>query len=449
MRRCLIIAGVFPPYGGCGALRVVKLCKYLPAHGWQVDVIAPRGRAGWHLDAGLATELGSTRVYRVGAPHLAAGEHLRQQAKGLGSLGHAGRVLRATMRGARVIRDSVAIPDEYLGWAGAALLRARRLVSVNRIDAVITTSFPYSAHLAGLALRRLGGPPWLADLRDPWVGNWFRAHSAPWQRGLDEILEREVAHTADAMTVVTPGMATMMRHRYASLDGRLHVATNGYDPADFERHGEGSDRHGEGSTCHGEGSDRRVFTAVYIGTFDAKLRPITPMLGALLRLAQQVPSLQDRFRFRVIGGADLATVEEIERWSRTTGSRVAITIEPFVPHPQAIRAMQEADCLFLSVAAGAGWMLTSKIFEYLASGQPILAAVPEGDCRDLLHRCGNSVLCDPADVEAVAAALAAAVSGGRLCVERPLDTVAVAENSHPRLARRIARILDSITEAAC
>ena len=35
----------------------------------------------------------------------------------------------------------------------------------------------------------------------------------------------------------------------------------------------------------------------------------------------------------------------------------------------------------------------------MASGRPILAAVPDGDARDFLSQCGTALLCRPDDVE--------------------------------------------------
>jgi glycosyltransferase involved in cell wall biosynthesis len=42
-----------------------------------------------------------------------------------------------------------------------------------------------------------------------------------------------------------------------------------------------------------------------------------------------------------------------------------------------------------------------KTYEYLGSGRPILAAVPDGDARDILSRVGHAHLCRPDDVDAM------------------------------------------------
>jgi glycosyltransferase involved in cell wall biosynthesis len=50
-------------------------------------------------------------------------------------------------------------------------------------------------------------------------------------------------------------------------------------------------------------------------------------------------------------------------------------------------------------------VVPSKTYEYLASGRPILAAVPDGDARDLLAAAGTALLCRPKDVDGIVAAI--------------------------------------------
>jgi hypothetical protein len=73
--------------------------------------------------------------------------------------------------------------------------------------------------------------------------------------------------------------------------------------------------------------------------------------------------------------------------------------------------MRSADLLFLpmhDLPRGArASIVPGKTYEYVASGRPILAGVPDGDARDLLARAGTATLCRPDDVGAMAAALEA------------------------------------------
>jgi glycosyltransferase involved in cell wall biosynthesis len=50
-------------------------------------------------------------------------------------------------------------------------------------------------------------------------------------------------------------------------------------------------------------------------------------------------------------------------------------------------------------------IVPGKTYEYLASGRPILAAVPPGDARDFLLASGHTAVADPSDVPAIADAI--------------------------------------------
>ena len=68
-------------------------------------------------------------------------------------------------------RAYVTWPDNFQGWLPAALALALREIRRSRPDVLYTTSAPYVSHLAGLALHRLTGIPWVADFRDEWAAN--------------------------------------------------------------------------------------------------------------------------------------------------------------------------------------------------------------------------------------------------------------------------------------
>ena len=65
--------------------------------------------------------------------------------------------------------------------------------------------------------------------------------------------------------------------------------------------------------------------------------------------------------------------------------------------------MRSADLLFLPMqdVPGRAGLVPGKTYEYVAAGRPILAAVPEGDARDLLREAGAHIVA-PTDEAAMA-----------------------------------------------
>jgi glycosyltransferase involved in cell wall biosynthesis len=117
----------------------------------------------------------------------------------------------------------------------------------------------------------------------------------------------------------------------------------------------------------------------------------------------------------------------------TERDRAAVAGRPYVrthgllEHAATAALMRSADLLFLPMhdlppGERAG-LIPYKTYEYLAARRPILAAVPEGDVRDMLAPLANATVVRPADVdamaEAVRARIAAAADGREPDVEPP------------------------------
>ena len=121
----------------------------------------------------------------------------------------------------------------------------------------------------------------------------------------------------------------------------------------------------------------------------------------------------------------------------------------YVTHAESIELMRTADLLFLPMQdlpeGVRATIVPGKTYEYLASGTPILGAVPEGDARDILAAAGNARLCRPADVAAIANALRAELSRFRAgeASARPLPGV-VERYEYRALAAQLADVFDSV-----
>jgi hypothetical protein len=172
--RLLVVAYYFPPAGGAGVQRALKWVKYLPAHGIDPVVLTVRAGAYPQLDPTLAAEVpAGVSVHRTPAPdpfglygRLTRADRDRIVATRTDDVGSGGGVAEGA---ARWLRANVFLPDARVGWVPFAAWRGARLSRQRGIDALLTTGPPHSAHLAGLAIRRAGRLPWVADFRDPWT----------------------------------------------------------------------------------------------------------------------------------------------------------------------------------------------------------------------------------------------------------------------------------------
>src|SRR5207237_1056929 len=124
----------------------------------------------------------------------------------------------------------------------------------------------------------------------------------------------------------------------------------------------------------------------------------------------------------------------------------------YLSHADSIALMRSADLLFLPMQnlppGRRSTTVPGKTYEYLATGRPILAAVPPGDAHDILRAVGHAV-CPPDDETAIADAIAA--SSGRRASGAPqpeLDWDVVHSFERRVTARRLAGLLRDVVADA-
>ncbi len=427
MKRVLYLAFFFPPLGGAGVQRTVKFVRYLPQFGWNATVVTARA-AYWMRDASLAAEISpSTRVLRApcpGARFLGGGQG------GSGKRSHTRTsLLRRLARG-------LLVPDAYLGWAWHARRAAARELSAaaaagEPYHAVITTSSPDSAHLAGRALRRQGGPPWLADFRDPWTRRLAYAPPTTWHDRRHRRLESSCLRTADLITVTTEETRDDFLLRYPEETlGRIEVIPNGYDEEDFVRAEQGA------YPPVGEEDEGPVL--LHAGQLNPE-RPLTPFLRGLGLAVDTASARGERIRVVFLG----AHYDRHRAEVRAAELESIVTFLPPRAHVEAVAALRRARALLLleDDSDRGRLVLPGKVFEYLRSGRPILACVPRGGAADRIVRAnGGGEVVDPARPDDIARGVSAVLAPGRTGADP--DSIRIYERRV--LASRLASLLDRI-----
>jgi hypothetical protein len=367
-RRVLLIAYYVPPAGGPAVQRILQFVEYLHESGWQPEVLTVEAGAYPNRDASLMDAVpDDVRVHRTPALDPLAFYSRLKGGDGLpaGSLGDDPSLLE---RAARWIRANVFIPDARVGWWPFAHVHGKKLLETGRFDAILSSGAPHSVHLAGRSLHRAIGLPWIADLHDPWtdISYYDEFPHTEWARRLDARLEKSVLEDATLVTTVSPSWAELFREK---VPGRYGVVENGFDARDFE-----ALRNREVDP----GGD--TFVLSHVGKLYASRNP-TAVWDALAALRDEgaIPEL----RVRLIGTVD----PSVEAALAERDLEPIVDTVPFVPHDEALRAMQQAALLLLVIEpfAQARGMITSKLYEYLASGRPVLGVGPPGgDAHDLL-----------------------------------------------------------------
>jgi glycosyltransferase involved in cell wall biosynthesis len=234
---------------------------------------------------------------------------------------------------------------------------------------------------------------------------------------------RRTLATADAIVMNTRESARLVRRRFPELADRLVVAIpNGFDPADFAGPAPERTDHAfrivhTGYLHTALGRDGRLRRRLGGATAPANIltRSHVFLLRAIERLLAEDPSLEELIEVHLAGVTSDA--------DRRAGTHPVIHFRGYLPHFESVALLRSADLLFLplhDLPPGRRLSIVpGKTYEYLASGTPILAAVPDGDARELLARAGTSRLCRPDDVEAMADILRDEIARFRADGRRP------------------------------
>ncbi|HUF00962.1 MAG TPA: glycosyltransferase, partial [Gaiellaceae bacterium] len=368
--KVLLVTMYFPPAGGGGVQRSLKLAQYLPGFGIETHVLAPEDSKWVHRDVELRvpTQAWIHRVRYVGPRARKPTEELR-----------AADGLERALVQAQVTARRLLLPDASVTFNLTAIPAAIRIVRREGIDVVLTTSPPGSIHLLGAAVRRATGARWLADLRDPLVANQHRRADTAATRArqaTNERLARLVARQADAISCVSEAIADEMRA--LGPRGPVRTIANGCDFEDF-------------SGLEYERSPR--FRITHAGSFFG-LRDPKPFLQALADSGLDVVA-------RFVG--DFRTSDR--EWAESLGLGDRLELVPYAPRAESLRLQRDSEALLLLVpdAGGRGkGVLSGKVFEYLAAGRPILAVVPpDGAAADLIREAGAGVVVAPDDVQGI------------------------------------------------
>jgi glycosyltransferase involved in cell wall biosynthesis len=373
--KVLLVTMYFPPAGGGGVQRPLKLATHLPSLGIETHVLAPDDPKWLHRDEELRppTQAFVHRARYLGPKARLPSEELR------GLTGVDLALAQARLAGRRLL-----LPDASVTWAPTAIPAAVRIVRSEGIDAVITTSPPLSMNLIGASVKKLTGVPWLADQRDSLVQNADRRFERKTVQAKEKALERVVrlvANNADGIVAVSDAIADEVRGFDPS--GPVRVIPNGCDFDDF-------------AGLEYVAGDR--FRITHTGSFFGQRNP-RAFLSALASsgLDDVVARFVGDFR-----SVDREWVEELDLGDR-------LELLDYLPHRRALELQRdsEANLLLLPDAAGRGKVVPSgKIFEYLAAERPILAAVPtDGAAAKLVRETGAGIVVGPEDEKGIREAL--------------------------------------------
>jgi glycosyltransferase involved in cell wall biosynthesis len=263
---------------------------------------------------------------------------------------------------------------------------------------------------------------------------------------------RRVLGSAAAVIMNTSEAAARVRSAFPELGNRVHGIPMGFDPSDFEGPREatpdgifrivhtGTMYTEEGLRHRRTRRIRRLLGGMPNPTVDFLPRSHVYLLRALAVLEQRDASLVAPVEVHLAGAMTVGD-REVAASSRRT------VVHGFVSHADTMALVGSADLLFLPMHAmdGRAGLVPTKTYEYLGSGRPILAAVPDGDARELMEACGTATAVYPDDVQGMARVIEQHVLRWRAGEDPPaLDAAVAAGYTWESIGNRVADVIEDV-----
>ena len=390
MKKLLLITYYWPPSGGAGVQRWLKLSKYLALQGTEVHILTvdPEKASYTTIDHSLLKDVHpKLHIHQTDSFEIINYYSKVVGKKNVPSAGFSNvnneSIVQKTVNS---LRSNLFIPDPRKGWNKYAYKKAEEILTKYNIQTVITTSPPHSTQLIGLKLKERLNTNWIADLRDPWTDIYYYhllGHSK-WSKSKDKNLEKNVIERSDKILTVSKGLSEIFSSKSdQKILDKIKLIPNGFDPDDFSQPLDLS-------------KQDNYFVIAYTGTMSNQYEPEV-FFNALKKV-----KTTKRIKVQFVGSIASTIISKIKELD------IEVEVIPTVPHDKIVRYQRSADALLLVIpkVSNAKGILTGKLFEYLASYKPIIGIVPEeSDAREIIEDCKAGICFTRNEIEQLTASL--------------------------------------------
>jgi len=368
-KRCLIITYYFPPVGGGGVQRILKLIKYLRPQGWRFTLItaSPNPNASVLHDTSLLDEVpADLKIFRIPDPMATIQSGVL-------------RKLKSTFV-VRWLSSLLFIPDIRKKWAKQAEQKALALLKQETFDCILVSSPPYSLAISAAHLQRLTDVPLVLDMRDAWTTNPYKIYPSYLHRRIDAGLERRAIKNVKYGVSCIPSLVKYFKKNIPDFNAEnWRVIPNGFDESDF-------------SELQKTKYEPGYYNIAFSGTIYSHLNSPEPLFKAIAHLAKKHPRTAERIRFHHVGHS----VADLKRLSQKYSLEKQIVLHGYRPHRACLNILAAMDAFIFFLDSRdprSANTLGGKVYEYLRLGLPVIGVVPRGgEAADLLAETGAGLV---------------------------------------------------------
>jgi glycosyltransferase involved in cell wall biosynthesis len=305
----------------------------------------------------------------------------------------------------RTKQDQIPFPETGYGpWRSVIEKAAEKIHAADKVDLTVATANPHVTFTAAYELFKKHGVPYVMDYRDAWLLDVFTGARLHGPKSRAAKWEKKLVESAREVWFVNEPIKQWHEQLYPAQATKMHMVANGFD-ADLV----------PDTRDRGPVTDRPLVFG-YVGTVSPKVPLAEFVDGWKLAVDESADLAGARAKIHGYLGfyaqprADmLATINE--------ASAAGVSYAGPVGKGEIAKAYDEFDVQLLMLGKGR-YVTSGKVFEYLATGLPIVSVHdPENAASDVLR--GHPLWFPVAEVTpaGIAAALTEAAHAARTADE--------------------------------
>ena len=347
-KNVLILCDFFPPAFGP---RMGYLCKYLKINGWYPVVITEDVNENTY--SFLCKDIDATYI----------------------------RYYKKDGLSGNIMWTLTFLRDVLFGYKDKRMVReALKKMKTHRFDLILCSTYRTFPLSAAWRLSRLTGLPLVVDLRDiieQYTGNEFITHPIQKLFGIDKIIvsrfkkrnlttRNKILREATCVTTVSPWHVSVL----SAYNDNTVLIYNGYDP----------------EIVYAETKKSDTFYITYTGRIlSTAMRNPDLLFQAIERLTKEVIITPQLFRVRWF--VDERSRQIIEHETEKYPDVAAfMDYSDYIPASEIPKLLNESEILLVltnkSTADGPKGVMTTKFFESLAVGKPVLCVRGDEGCLE-------------------------------------------------------------------
>lgn len=375
-----ILTYYWPPSGGPAVQRWLHYSNYLIQEGFEVSVVTVDEHYAQFpsLDPTLEKDIHpKVNVYKTKTREIYG---IYKKTVGRGQVPSSAFANESNpgplKRIARFIRGNFFLPDPRRPWNVYAIPEVLKIHRDKPIDLLITAGPPHSTHLAGKYIKsKIKSLKWIADFHDAWTDiiyykQLYHTAIAKW---IDARMERTVLEQADAVLTV----GEEYKRRLLSKSSKIRadkwcIVRMAYDEIAFSEL--------PPVEKYKPGAPLKI---VYTGTISDNYHPEV-LFEAIQYVKTKHPEFQAELHFAGI------LAENVRNAIFTSGLENSLKEYGYLSHKDVVKLLYSGHLLLLVNPAidQERMVIPGKIYEYLASGVPILNITnPEAETAHIIEKC--------------------------------------------------------------